>query len=263
MCSTALELACRRRRRLRRRRPAPSGRRPPCRTSRCAAGVAARRAACGGSDGTSSARNPPKLSELTSPSATSSASASSTCGAQQAGAVDQLVEERGAVLADEVGDRLRRVRSADRLGASADSDAQSGACGAAAARSAWCAPAPAGALCRWHCRCAVEPRPGNTSGEAVVIEPRRLVTGKPRRQDLGFPGAGRRFEAFELPDDCIEGVRSFHARVRRHPLPGEQEAQEVARRDRLDLRAQPLDGVAMNARQQPALAPFFRRRRRA
>ena len=45
----------------------------------------------------------------------------------------------------------------------------------------------------------------------------------------------------------------------RHPLPGEQEAQEVARRDRLDLGAQPLQRVAVDARQQAALAPLVAR----
>ena len=45
--------------------------------------------------------------------------------------------------------------------------------------------------------------------------------------------------------------------IRGHPLPAEQEAQEIARRHRLDLRPQTLDGVSVDARQQPALAPFF------
>ena len=40
-------------------------------------------------------------------------------------------------------------------------------------------------------------------------------------------------------------------------LPGEQEAQEVARRDRIDLRAQAADGVMMDARQQPPVAPLL------
>ena len=40
-------------------------------------------------------------------------------------------------------------------------------------------------------------------------------------------------------------------------LPDEQKAQEVARRDWLDLCSQPLERVMMDARQQPALAPFF------
>ena len=45
-------------------------------------------------------------------------------------------------------------------------------------------------------------------------------------------------------------------RVGRHTLPGEQEAQEVARGDRLDLGAQALDRVVMDAREQPPVAPF-------
>ena len=62
------------------------------------------------------------------------------------------------------------------------------------------------------------------------------------------------------PSSCamigLERLRALHARLGRDVLPAEQEAQEVARRDRLDLRAQPLDRVAMDARQQAALAPF-------
>ena len=52
-------------------------------------------------------------------------------------------------------------------------------------------------------------------------------------------------------------LRTLHPRVGRDALPVEQEAQEVARRDRLDLRAQALDRVAVDAREQPALAPFL------
>jgi hypothetical protein len=40
-------------------------------------------------------------------------------------------------------------------------------------------------------------------------------------------------------------------------LPVEQEAHEVLPLDRLDLAPQALDGVAMDARQQVAFAPFF------
>ena len=39
-------------------------------------------------------------------------------------------------------------------------------------------------------------------------------------------------------------------------LPGEQEAHEIGRADRLDLGAQPVERVAMDARQQAAVAPF-------
>ena len=40
-------------------------------------------------------------------------------------------------------------------------------------------------------------------------------------------------------------------------LPGEQETQEVARGDRLDLGAQTLDRVVVNAREQPPVAPLL------
>ena len=80
------------------RRPAPSGRHPPCRTRRCGAGAAPPVSGLRRSDGTSSARRPAKLSEVTRPSATSSASASSTWERSRPRACDDLVEERGAVL---------------------------------------------------------------------------------------------------------------------------------------------------------------------
>ena len=102
-----------------------------------------------------------------------------------------------------------------------------------------------------------QPRPGELPGEAALVEPGRLVAGEARRQDLALPGAGRRLEAFELADHGIERLRPFHPRVGRDALPVEQEAQEVARRHRLDLGPQPLDGVAVDAREQPALAPFL------
>ena len=40
-------------------------------------------------------------------------------------------------------------------------------------------------------------------------------------------------------------------------LPGEQEAQKIARGDRLDLRAQALDRVVVDAGEQPPVAPFL------
>ena len=80
-----------------------------------------------------------------------------------------------------------------------------------------------------------QPRPRDAPGEAAVVEPGRLVVGEARGQDLGLPGAGRRLEAFELRDHRVERIGPLHARVRRDVLPVEQEAQEVARGDRLDL----------------------------
>ena len=74
-----------------------------------------------------------------------------------------------------------------------------------------------------------------------------------------LPRAGRRLEAFQQRDRGGNRVRPFQARLLRHALPGEQEAQEVARGDRFDLGAQAADRVVMDAGEQPPIAPFFRR----
>src|SRR5262249_38707643 len=92
-----------------------------------------------------------------------------------------------------------------------------------------------------------EPQPRRLAGEAAGVEPARLVVLDARRQDLAFPGAGRDREAFELGDDRIEAQRAFDLRFGCHALPAQQEAHEVARGHRLDLRAQALDRVAMDA----------------
>ena len=56
-------------------------------------------------------------------------------------------------------------------------------------------------------------------GQALVVQPARLVFGKAGRQDLGLPGAGRRLEAFELGDIDLERVRPLHAGIGRDALP--------------------------------------------
>src|SRR5260221_12927661 len=95
------------------------------------------------------------------------------------------------------------------------------------------------------------------AGETLIVEPGRLVAGETRRQDLAFPGAGGGLVTFELLDHRGDGVRSFAACAGAAALPVEEEAQEVARGDRLDLGAQALDGVAVDAGKQAALAPFI------
>ena len=54
----------------------------------------------------------------------------------------------------------------------------------------------------------------------------------------------------------------MHAGVGRDALPAEEETQEIARGDRLDLGAQTLDRVVVDTSEQPALAPFIRDRSR-
>src|SRR5450759_1232675 len=102
-----------------------------------------------------------------------------------------------------------------------------------------------------------QPRPSDAPGQALIVEPSRFVVLNAGRQNLGFPSSRWRLETLELLDNCLERLGSFHARVRRHLLPGEQKAEEIARRDRLDLGAQPLDRIVVNSCEQAAVAPFF------
>jgi hypothetical protein len=89
------------------------------------------------------------------------------------------------------------------------------------------------------------------------IKPSRLVALKSRRQDFGFPGCGRRLKTFEHRQCGRQRVRSFEARIVPDMLPGKQKAQEIARCDWLNFRAQSPDRGVMNAGQQPAIAPLL------
>ena len=89
-----------------------------------------------------------------------------------------------------------------------------------------------------------------------------LVSGEPGREEIALPGGGGGFEPFELRHNGVERLRTFHARIGGEALPRRKETKEVACGNRLDLGTQPLDGRMMNAREQPPLAPFVRRRSR-
>src|SRR5204863_1046461 len=91
---------------------------------------------------------------------------------------------------------------------------------------------------------------------AMIVEPSRLIFGDAGGEDLGLPGAGRGLEAFELAEDGGERVGALNAALLRDALPFEQEGQEIARRDRLDLGAQALQCAAMDAGEEAAFAPF-------
>ena len=67
----------------------------------------------------------------------------------------------------------------------------------------------------------------------------------------------------QLPDDFADGIGSLDARLRHDALPVEQVPLEVLRADRLDLASQPVERVAVDAREQPPIARlFFLRARR-
>ena len=86
---------------------APTAPRPPCQRGCCGVCAGRRPRACAGQRARAALRRPPKLSEVTMPRATSSASASSTWERNSPLHFDELVEERCAMLANAVGDRLR------------------------------------------------------------------------------------------------------------------------------------------------------------
>ena len=102
-----------------------------------------------------------------------------------------------------------------------------------------------------------EPRPGKAPGQRLGVEPARRIALDAGGEDFGLPGAGGRFEALQRGEHLRQGVGSFQPRVVGQMLPGEQEAQEVAGGDRLDLGAQPPDGVVVDAREQAAVAPLL------
>ena len=95
-----------------------------------------------------------------------------------------------------------------------------------------------------------------------MIEPTRIVALHPNGQDIRFPCCSPRFHALELFDDRSQTFGSLHPAVRYGVLPTEQEPQVVSRGDGFDLLAQPVEGVAVNPREQTALAPFDLRRLR-
>ena len=208
------------------------------------------------SDGTSSARNPPKLSEVTRPRATSSPSAASDLRRSRPVAATSSSKNDAPCVRRAVEYRLRpRARLQPSSGAGqrrperrVTTCQQRDRRGAHRRRDAVAAVAVAG---RW-----AQSRPGDASREALVVQPGRLVCRDAGRQDFGLPRSGRRFETFEQCDGTWHRIRTLQPRVVGHALPGEQEAQEVARGDRFDLGAQTPDRVVMNAREQTPVAPF-------
>ena len=111
-------------------------------------------------------------------------------------------------------------------------------------------------------RCG-EARPHGASGETQIVEPGEVVVVEPRRQDLGFPRRRGRLEALELRDQRRQRVGTFAPLAGNDVLPATEKAHEILRRDRLDLLPQPLDGIAMDAREQRPVAPLGLRSRRA
>ena len=101
-----------------------------------------------------------------------------------------------------------------------------------------------------------QPTPGDLPRETQAVEPQRVVLAEPGRKHVGFPGTRGHFVAIEQLEHRAEPFRSLGPGVRCDALPPQQEPHEVRRRDRLDLLAQPVERVAMDAGEQTALAPL-------
>src|SRR5437016_12019097 len=97
-------------------------------------------------------------------------------------------------------------------------------------------------------------RPSDFAGETENVEQSRIVPVDTRGKDVPLPCLRRDGVAFELLQHFSQTVRPRE--TARDVLPGEEEALEIRCTDRLDLGAQPPEGVAMDAREQPAIAPF-------
>ena len=89
-----------------------------------------------------------------------------------------------------------------------------------------------------------------------------MVPRDARRQHVGFPRAGRHLEALQLRDGRGQSGAAFALRSRGHMVPAQQKPHEILSRHRLDLAAQALLRVDVNAQQQPARAPLLSIERR-
>jgi hypothetical protein len=98
--------------------------------------------------------------------------------------------------------------------------------------------------------------PADFARQAQHVEHARLVFLHPRRQHTPLPGAGGQFVAIERRHDRPQPVDPGHPMRSLDVLPREQESHEIRRADRLDLRPQPIERVAMNPRQQTPIAPL-------
>ena len=103
-----------------------------------------------------------------------------------------------------------------------------------------------------------EPPPARPPGEAEEIQPARVVVLTAGGEDLDLPRPGGDLVAVELGQDRGQPLQAGDPLVRLDPLPAEQKPEQIARADRLDLGPEPVQGVAVDPRQEPAIAPFQR-----
>jgi hypothetical protein len=102
-----------------------------------------------------------------------------------------------------------------------------------------------------------EAGPGDVTGEAEFIEPGALVGGDAGGEDVALPGDGGDVEALELGNGFEEATLAFVLGAGGDVLPAQEEAREVLDGDGLDLLAEAVEGEAVDAGEEAAIAPFL------
>src|SRR5262245_45079649 len=90
--------------------------------------------------------------------------------------------------------------------------------------------------------------PSNAAGEAELVEPLRRVVLDAKREHVRLPGGGGQFIAIQRIQDRLDSCRTLGAMSDINPLPGKEEPLKVGQGDRLNLRAQSVQGQSVNAR---------------
>ena len=107
-----------------------------------------------------------------------------------------------------------------------------------------------------HRRLGADPRPRYLAREAEGVQPQRIVVLDPRGKHIGLPCRGGQLAAVELVQHRGQALRALHLELGGKVLPPKEKAHAIRRAHRLDLAPQPVQRVAMDAREQPALAPL-------
>ena len=113
---------------------------------------------------------------------------------------------------------------------------------------AWCAPCP-----------RPFPGPAGSTPSAPTDRARRARWGRSGRGAPGgptLPGGGRGLNPLELGQGGGEALGALEVRLRRDVLPGEEEAQVGGGGHRGDLPPEPPQGLLVDPRQEPPLAPL-------
>src|SRR5581483_7411128 len=93
--------------------------------------------------------------------------------------------------------------------------------------------------------------------EAEAVEVGGVVARDARGEHVLFPGAGGQLEPLELAHDREQALPAVKLRAGVDVLPAQQKAHQVGRAHRLDLAPQRPQREAVDAGEEPPLAPFL------